>query len=228
MEYSGHRDYRETAAENYQLYFVPAIGRPAAMGLVEAAALRPGEDVLDVACGMGVVARLACEAVTPGGTVAGLDVNPGMLAVARASTPAHLSIEWIESPAEEMPLPDGRFDAVLCGLGLQFFADRERGLREMRRVLADEGRVALSLPGPIPPVFQLLESGLANHVGPEAAGFVAAVFALHDADELSELLDRVGFGTTRIEAEEVTLRLPAPGAFLPGQRLPPCVGNRLR
>ncbi|MFW6084097.1 MAG: methyltransferase domain-containing protein [Gemmatimonadota bacterium] len=215
MEHSGYREsFGGTAAENYQQYFVPAIGRPAAAGLVEAASLQPGEEVLDVACGTGVVTRLACVAVIPGGRATGLDVNPGMLAVARASTPADLPIEWVESPAEEMPLPAGKYDAVLCGIGLQFFADREAGLREMRRVLADGGRVALSLPGPVPPVFQVFERGLATHVGPEAAGFVAAVFDLHDADEIRDLLDRAGFRTTRIEAAERMLRLPAPEAFL--------------
>lgn len=75
-------DYRGNAAENYEKFFVPAIGAPLAADLVSTAALRPGERILDVACGTGVVARLAAAQVRGAGAVAGLDVNPGMLAVA--------------------------------------------------------------------------------------------------------------------------------------------------
>lgn len=206
--------YAGNPAENYQRYFVPAIGRPAAMGLVEAAQLRPGERVLDVACGTGVGARLAREAVGPGGDVTGLDVNPGMLAVARASTPAEMAIDWIESTAENMPLPDDAFDAVLCGMGLQFFEDREAGLREMRRVLAEGGRAVLALPGPIPPVFEVFERGLAHHVGPGAAGFASAVFSLHEPDEIRELIARAGFDDVRIDATTGSMPVGPPAEFL--------------
>src|SRR3546814_11804165 len=77
------------------------------------AALREGERVLDVACGTGVVTRLASEQVGATGAVSGLDVNPGMLAVARAATPVGMSIEWHEANAEATPLPDASFDVVL-------------------------------------------------------------------------------------------------------------------
>jgi len=97
--------YSADAAENYERYVVPAIGRPVAEGLLEAAQLRPGERVLDVACGTGVVTRLAAERVLPDGAVAGLDPNPGMLAVARKAAPAGTPIAWHEAPAESIPLP---------------------------------------------------------------------------------------------------------------------------
>lgn len=206
--------YGGSAALNYQRYFVPAIGRPSAMGLLEAAALRPGERVLDVACGTGVVTRLAAEAVAPGGRVTGLDINSGMLEVARSSTPEGTTIEWVEAPAESMPLPDDAFDVVLCGMGLQFFPDREAGLREMRRVLADAGRAVLNLPGPTPPVFQVFERSLARHVGPEAAGFASMVFSLHDPDEIRELVERAGFGSVRVDSRVGSLRVAPPKDFL--------------
>ena len=86
--------YGGSAPENYEQYFVPVIGTPLATDLVDVAALRPGERVLDVACGTGVVARLAAERIGATGTVAGIDINPGMLGVARSVTPAGLPIEW--------------------------------------------------------------------------------------------------------------------------------------
>jgi ubiquinone/menaquinone biosynthesis C-methylase UbiE len=102
---------------NYERFFVPAIGAPLATDLIHLAALRPGERVLNFACGTGVVARLASQEVGDTGTVAGLDVNPGMLAVARSTTPLGMPIEWHEASAEAMPLPDASFDVVLCQMG---------------------------------------------------------------------------------------------------------------
>jgi SAM-dependent methyltransferase len=85
--------FSATAAENYECYFVPAIGAPLAADLVELAALRPCERVLDVACGTGVVARHALERVGDRGRVVGTDINAGMLAVARAVVVAQLDEE---------------------------------------------------------------------------------------------------------------------------------------
>ena len=91
--------YGGSAPENYQRYFVPVIGGPLAEDLVVEAALRPGERVLDVACGTGVVARLAAARVGPGGTVAALDLNPAMLSVARSVPSAGAAIRWYKTSA---------------------------------------------------------------------------------------------------------------------------------
>jgi ubiquinone/menaquinone biosynthesis C-methylase UbiE len=127
--------YLGNAAEKYEHYFVPAIAAPLAADLVARAALRPGERVVDIACGTGVVTRLAAQRVGVAETVAGVDVNAGMLAVGRAAAPAGMAIDWYEASAEDLPLPDEAFDVALCQLALQFFADKPAALREMRRVL---------------------------------------------------------------------------------------------
>lgn len=178
--------YEGNPPANYERYFVPAIGAPLATDLVRLAALRPGERVLDVACGTGVVARFASRQVGDGGTVAGLDVNPGMLAVARSATPPGMRITWHEASAESMPLPTGSFDAVLCQMGLQFVPDKHAALREMWRVLAPGGRLLLNVPGPAPRPFAIMAEALARHVGAEAAGFVKHVFSLYDTSELRQ------------------------------------------
>jgi ubiquinone/menaquinone biosynthesis C-methylase UbiE len=211
---SDGKAYRGSPAENYQRYFVPAIGAPVAEDLMEAAAVRPGERVLDLACGTGVVSRLAAERVGKTGQVAGLDVHGGMLDVARAHTPQSVSIEWHEASAEDMPLPDGAFDVVLCQMGLQFIPDKAAALREMRRVLAPGGRMLLNVPGPMPRLFSIVEEELSRHIHPDAGAFARAVFSLHDADQLKELVRNAGFRTADASCTVKALALPAPADFL--------------
>ena len=205
--------YRGTAPENYQRYFVPAIGGPFAEDLVTEAALDPGERVLDVACGTGVVARLAAERVGRTGTVAALDLNPGMLSVARSIRSSGAEIRWYETTAESIPLPDNGFDVVFCQLGLQFVVDKIAAIREMRRVLVPGGRVLVSTPPPNA-FFDVLDEALAQHVGGEAAGFVRMVFSLHDPATIERLFREAGFDDVTVRTYTKPLRLPAARDFL--------------
>ena len=213
-EQNSNAAYRGDPATNYERFFVPAIGAPLATDLIGLAALRPGERVLDVACGTGIVARLASQQVGNNGSVTGLDVNPGMLAVARTATPPGMSIEWHEANAEAMPFPDGSFDIVLCQMGLQFMADNPAALGEMRRVLVPGGRLICNVPGPTPQLFTILAEALARHVGGEAAGFVNHVFSFHDTEEIQGIVRDAGFHDVSVESETRSLRLPAPQEFL--------------
>src|SRR5688572_27748780 len=119
------------AAEVYESKFVPAVFAEWAPHLVEAAGVAPGQAVLDVACGTGVVARTAADRMGGKGRVVGLDLNDGMLAVAGRLRP---DIEWRQGDAAELPFDAGSFDVVLCQSALMFFPDRARALREMARV----------------------------------------------------------------------------------------------
>lgn len=210
--------YGLNAPENYERFFVPVLGEPIAQGLVRKAALRPGERVLDVACGTGIVARLASQRVGESGSVTGLDINPGMLAVARSVAPPDPDrpIEWIESGAEAMPLQDEAFDAVLCQMGLQFMEDKSAALKEIYRVLVAGGRLFLNVPGPAGDLFANLSEVLGRHIGPEAAGFVHHVFSLNDSGMIRNLLTGAGFRDTgvTVTAKNKLLPLPAPKDFL--------------
>jgi ubiquinone/menaquinone biosynthesis C-methylase UbiE len=205
--------YGGSAPENYQRYFVPVIGGPFAEDLIAEAALRPGERVLDVACGTGVVARLAAERIGPSGTVAALDLNPAMLAVARAVPSTGAAIRWYETSAESIPLPDGAFDAVLCQLGFQFMADKSAALREMRRVLAPRGRLLVSTPPPNA-FFDVLDDALTQHVGSEAGAFVRMVFSLHDPAIIERLFRDAGFADVNVRTDAKDVRLPEARDFL--------------
>lgn len=206
--------YSGSVPENYERYFVPAIAAPIAKDLMRVASIQPGERVLDVACGTGVVTRLAAERSGKGGRVAGLDVNRGMLAVARSLAPAGTSMDWYETSADAMPLADGGFDVVLCQMGLQFISNKRQALKEMRRVLRPGGRIVLNLPGPVPAFFADFAQALARHIDPKAAAFVHVVFSLHGAEELRSLMSDAGFADAHIAKAKKSLRLPPPQEFL--------------
>ena len=191
---------------------VPAMFAHWAADLVARAAPAAGARVLDVACGTGVVTRLLPARLGSGGRVLGLDLNPNMLAVARAVTKG-LPIEWIEGSAQAMPLPDGAFDLVLCQQGLQLFPDKPAALREMHRVLVPGGRLLLAVwkstahcPG-----FAALERALAKYVGAAAAKLPP--FSFGDRAALRGVMAGAGFRDLEIRADVKMTRFASPEAF---------------
>ena len=186
--------------------------------MVELAHPSPGERVVDVACGTGIVARIAAARVGPSGSVAAVDLNPGMLNVARsvATNGASASIQWHEASADKLPFPNSSFDIAYCQLGLQFFADRPAALREMHRVLVPEGRLALMVWRGIgeSPGFQALAEILEENIGPAAATIMRAPFGLSDASELNHLVEAAGFRDVKVDQRVGTIHFPSIERFV--------------
>jgi ubiquinone/menaquinone biosynthesis C-methylase UbiE len=205
-----------TAAELYDRYLVPAITSRWAADLIERAMPQPGEQVLDVACGTGIVARLAAERIGSGHVI-GLDINEGMLAVARSHAPrTGAPIEWQEASALSMPFADASFDLVLCQLGLQFFPDRSAALDEMHRVLVPNGRLALSVYSSIEhtPVAHALADALDRHLGPGASAIKRSEHVLADADTLHRLVAGAGFRDVVLQTVTQTIRFTSPREYV--------------
>ncbi|HVL32633.1 MAG TPA: methyltransferase domain-containing protein [Actinomycetota bacterium] len=210
------KDIPDDIFQAYERMMVPAVFAPWSARLLADAALRRGERVLDVGCGTGAVAREAARRVGVGGWVTGLDVLPGMLAVARDAThDVYPPIRWVEGDAMDMPLPDASFDVVLSQQALQFVPDKIAALTEAHRVLARGGRVLVSVWGPIErsPAVAALQHALEHHV-PQVAGFFPAVFSLSDQEELRDLLVRSGFREVGVRALSATVRFPSVEAYL--------------
>ena len=204
-----------TPAEMYEHFFVPGIFGPLSRHVLAAARLGAGERVLDIACGTGVLARQAAPAVGGSGQVVGADLRPGMLAVAQAlPQPAGAPIEWRQADAHELPLEDARFDAVLCQQGLQFFADRPRALREMKRVGKPGARVVLALWREFErhELFQAMAEIELKHLADAGLSIADAMapFSLASADEIDRLCAEAGF--RRIEITPLSIEASFPAA----------------
>jgi ubiquinone/menaquinone biosynthesis C-methylase UbiE len=218
MSQQGQWQVAGSAPEVYERELVPAVFGPWAPIVVELAHPTPGERVVDVACGTGIVARIAAARVGPSGSVAAVDLNPGMLNVARSVTTTgdSASIQWHEASADKLPFPNSSFDIAYCQLGLQFFADRPAALREMHRVLVPEGRLALMVWRGIgeSPGFQALAEILEKNIGPAAATIMRAPFGLSDASELNQLVEAAGFRDVKIYQRVGTIQFPSIERFV--------------
>jgi ubiquinone/menaquinone biosynthesis C-methylase UbiE len=167
-------------------------------GLLKAARLARGQCVLDVATGTGAAAQAAAGIVGPAGTVMAGDISPAMLDVARRKLrAAPVTFEVLD--AQALPFPEGRFDAVLCQLGLMFFPDPVRALAEFHRVLRAEGRVAVSVTTlPERTLYFRTWAVIARHV-PARSDVLSRYFAIANPERLAALLAAAGFHDVHVD-----------------------------
>jgi SAM-dependent methyltransferase len=183
------------AAEAYESKFVPALFGEWAPLVIEAAGVTTGQEVLDVACGTGVVARAAADRVGATGRVVAVDINEAMLTVARRLRP---DVDWRTADAGNLPFPDSSFDAVLCQAALMFFPDRAGALREMSRVVRDTGAVAVHVWASLDsqPAYGPFVEVAARHAGPEAVDLLGSYWTMGDVGHLGELFAEAGMRVT--------------------------------
>lgn len=202
-----------SAADVYEEFFVPALFQQWVEHVEQAAQLAPGQMVLDVACGTGVLAREAARQVTSAGSVVGLDRNEGMLAVARREAPA---IDWRQGMAETLPFQDNSFDAVVSQFGLMFFEDRPAALKEMWRVLRPDGRLVVAVWDVLDhsPGYAAMTALLQRLFGSDAADALRAPFNLGDRETLLSLFVQAGILNAQIQTQDGTARFPSIKAWV--------------
>jgi ubiquinone/menaquinone biosynthesis C-methylase UbiE len=169
------------------------------------ASLELGEQVLDIACGTGLVSFEASRAVSRSGHVLGIDLSERMVDAAerRAQQMKLSNCSFSRMDAETLALPDASFDVVLCALGLMYMPDPEQAVREMRRVLRPGGRVSLAVWGEQSKcgwsaVFPIVAAEVASDVCP-------LFFRLGQQDALARLCADAKFEAVRYRRFTTTL-----------------------
>lgn len=160
-------DWNERAAYYHEHYVIPRVGPfQSTATLLQRAGLREGDRVLDIATGTGIVAKEALKKVGERGRVVGIDISPGPLGIARREVVDFDNIEFIEMDAEDLKFPDDSFDAIVSQFALFFFPDTQKALREMRRVLKNGGKLAVSVHGSQEnvPYFTSIRSSILHYI----------------------------------------------------------------
>ncbi len=190
-----------SAAEIYEQFFVPALFVDWPPRLLDASDIQSGDRVLDVACGTGILAREAARAVGHNGSVVGVDINDGMLDVARMKSPG---IAWQSGAAESLPFEAASFDRVVSQFGLMFFQDQIKAISEMLRVVRPGGKIGVAVWVSLEatPGYAVVAEILAELFGPEIARSIEAPYSLGDTNELHSLFAEAG-------AEEATIQTVA-------------------
>lgn len=184
--------------------------REATAAVLEAAHLRPGMQVLDLASGVGDPALSIAQAVGPSGHVTATDLGPGMIAFAEelAKKKGLRNIEFRVADVEALPFPDGSFDVVSCRFGVMFFPEQVKAFRECRRVLQPGGRVAFVVWGKREQPFLGTTVGvLMRYVeAPPPDPDAPHAFMFGERGLLRRRLEEAGFSDVREEVRTVTGR----------------------
>ncbi|HYD56578.1 MAG TPA: methyltransferase domain-containing protein [Burkholderiales bacterium] len=192
---------------------------PFAADLVQRISRRPPGDVLEIACGTGLVTRRLRERLDPSSRLVATDLSKAMLDYARVKLQGRAGIEWREADASQLPFESEEFAAVVCGFGFMFMPDRQAALAEARRVLAEGGALLFN-------VWDRIEENphaLAN------AQVLEAMFPgdpelrfrvpydMCDEGLLRRLLEGAGFRDARIETKRIPIEGADPRTIATGQ-----------
>lgn len=200
---------RPSFPEMYEKFLVAPLFQPWAEMLLDGAALAAGDGLLDIACGTGIVPRLAKQRLGDAGRVVGVDLSPQMLTVANTMAPG---VDFREGSAAALPVAAGEtFTVVTCQQGLQFFPDKAAAAGEMRRVLAPGGRLGVSTWRPIEeiPLFRDLHRVAEQHLGP----VVDQRHAFGDATAIERLFAEAGFNDIQVKTMARTIRFADGAVF---------------
>lgn len=194
----------DKAAAHYERYWAAQL-KPAQDRLLELAALRPGERVLDLACGTGLITFRAAEAVGRDGHVTATDISDAMVAhvIQEADQRGLANITAERADAETLRFDDASFDAVLCGLGLMYVPDPRAALEAARRVLAPGGRFVAAVWGDRrncgwAEIFPIVDARVDSEVCP-------LFFQLGTGDALRIAMEMTGFGDITVDRLTTTL-----------------------
>lgn len=191
--------------EMYDRYLGPTLMEPYARELAARLPAR-ARRVLEVAAGTGRVTRHLLAAMAPGTQLVATDLNEPMLEHARTLFGEDSRLVWKIADAQELPVSEATFDAVVCQFGIMFVPDKPRALREMKRVLRPGGTLLLDTWHDLA---QNRASGMLHELALELFPddpplFMAVPFAMSDPEALRTLARDAGFHDVRVDTVAVT------------------------
>ncbi len=191
--------------ENYDRYLGPALFEPFANDMAARLQRERPRNVLELACGTGILTSRLRDSLAPAVELVATDLNPAMFAFAQGKFSAKQNIKWQQADVVALPFPDGSFDAVVCQFGLMFVPDKQTAMRECYRVLSPRGVFLFNVWDSIErnPIGRIAYQTIASFFDRDPPNFYELPFGFYEADRIRGLLQRAGFKA--IEASLVTL-----------------------
>lgn len=174
--------------------------------------------VVDLACGSGLITRVLLSQLGPNGSIVGIDLCPGMLAHAK-STVQDARVAWHEAEATDLPLADETVDIVCCHQGLQFFSDQHAAVREIHRVLRPGGRVVIGVWGALGdnPEVAAMASAIGEFLGQDVGDAMTGPCRFPDRNERRSVLHEGDFVGIEVETVSKTAHHPNVRIAMDGQ-----------
>lgn len=213
------RTFTKGIAQNYDRYLGPAWFGPIAADLARRMPADPGGDVLEVACGTGLMTRPLRERLAPSRRLVATDLSQPMLDYARGRLEGVRGIEWMKADALDLPFADGEFAVLACSLGVMFPTEKERLFASFRRVLRPGGLLLFN-------VWDRKELNTCVRVYSEVIEGMfpgdpemqfTVPYSMHDTARLRELVAGAGFSEPRIEKVPIQVQAPSARDVATGQ-----------
>jgi len=200
------------AARQYADFFVPALFETWAGACCDRALRGGARNLLDVACGTGIVAVEAARRLGPA-AVEGVDCNLGMLTLATQRNPG---LTWTHANVHQLPHDDASFDAVVCQFGLMFFEDRAAAMREMWRVVRPGGRLVIAVWSRLEqsPGYAAMVELLSQAFGEAVGDALRPPFCLGDEAELRTVFSDAGLEPSSFESITKAARFDSLDAWI--------------
>ena len=214
---SNHAQFVGSIPEIYDEHLGPLFFRHYAVDLARRVDGRAGR-VLETACGTGISTEHLRQALRDGCEIVATDLNEPMLAFARARRAGLSGVRFEIADAGSLPFPAAGFDAVVCQFGFMFFPDKERAMREARRVLRDDGQLVFNVWDSLSrnPVARIAHETISGFFDDRPPGFIQTPFGCHEIDPIVRLLERAGFGSIDVERVPTLVELPSAGSLAIG------------
>jgi ubiquinone/menaquinone biosynthesis C-methylase UbiE len=174
----------------YDRYMVPMIFDPFSRDLAGRILGRPGTDLLELACGTGVVTQEVLKSLGPDARLTATDLNPGMLEVAKERVGQDPRLSWQTADATDLPFANDAFDTLFCQFGVMFFPDKPGAFRQARRVLRRGGRLVFNTWDRIEenPFAHIAHHTVASFFEDGPPEFYKIPFGFHDVDAVTAML----------------------------------------